>query len=256
MARKSFFSNAGNPLFKNQLLKEGMPSNQPLDADLAYIEGRMTTQGAVSKSFVLFALLLATAVVSFVNPSPLFLWGGAIGGLVLVLVISFKPALSPTLAPVYALLEGLFVGSVTAFYGGAFGMAVVFHAVTLTLALLFAMLFLYQSGIVRVTRSFRTGVAMATMGVFLVYLVNIVLRLFGIQLGFLHEQNWIGIGLSFLVVGIATMNLLLDFDNFEQGQRMGAPAYMEWFSAMGLLVTLVWLYVELLRLVALLSGRD
>ncbi|MEY3052820.1 MAG: hypothetical protein RLY31_2605 [Bacteroidota bacterium] len=256
MAKKSLFSNSGNPLFRNQLLKGNLPTNQVLDADYARSDERMTTQGAVRKSFVLFVLLLASAVLSFTNPSNLFLWGGAIGGLVLVLVISFKPALSPILAPIYALIEGLFVGSVTAFYGGAFGMAVVFHAVTLTLALLFAMLFLYQSGIVRVTRSFRTGVAMATMGVFLVYLVNIVLRLFGIHIGFLHEQNWMGIGFSLLVVGIATLNLLVDFDNFDQGQRIGAPAFMEWFSAMGLLVTLVWLYVELLRLVALLSGRD
>ncbi|MBI5914233.1 MAG: Bax inhibitor-1/YccA family protein [Bacteroidetes bacterium] len=252
---KKLFSSSGNPFMKENAYRNS--SQEILDSGFTTAAGeRMTVQGAVNKSFILFGLMLLTTVVSFAMPSPLFLWTGIIGGLIAVLVGSFKPHLSPTVAPIYALLEGLFVGSVSAMYGGAFGNAIIFQAVTLTMGLLFAMLFIYKTGIIKVTDKLRMGVAMATLAVLMVYLLNIVLGFFGINLPYLHQGGAIGIGISVVIIGIASFNLLLDFDNFEKGEQFGAPAYMEWFSAMGLLVTLVWLYVEILRLLSLLSGRD
>jgi uncharacterized YccA/Bax inhibitor family protein len=252
MARKNMFSSSGNPFMKEEAYRNS--SNDILDSSMTGAD-RMTVQGAINKSFILFGLMMTTTVVSFMYPSSLFMWAGIIGGLVAVLVSSFKPHLSATVAPIYALLEGLFVGSITAMYAGLFE-GIVFRAVTLTFALLFAMLFIYKTGIIKVTDKFRTGVIMATFAVFLVYLVNIILSLFGVNMPYLHEGGAIGIGISVVIIGIASLNLLLDFDNFEKGEHFGAPAYMEWFSAMGLLITLVWLYVELLRLLAMLAGRD
>jgi len=248
------FTKSSNPLLKEDAITKATTldggATQRAETD------PMTVSGAVNKSLIMGALLLITSLYSFANPSPLFLWGGAIGGLVLVLVMSFKRHLSPTLAPVYALLEGLFVGSVTAMYAAGFGAGIVFQAVLLTMALLFMMLFVYKAGLIKVTQKFRTGIMMATGGIMLVYLINIGLSFFGINMPFLHEGGMIGIGISLFIIGIATMNLLLDFDSFEHFAAARAPKYMEWFCAMGLIVTLVWLYVEVLRLLAILSSSD
>ncbi|RMF00908.1 MAG: Bax inhibitor-1/YccA family protein, partial [Bacteroidetes bacterium] len=127
---------------------------------------------------------------------------------------------------------------------------------TLTMAVFFMMLFLYKSGTIKVTQKFRSGVIMATGAVLLVYIVNIVLSLFGVNMPFLHEGGLMGIGISLVIIGIAALNLMLDFDNFDTGEQVGAPAYYEWYFAMGLLVTLVWLYVEILRLLSILSSSD
>jgi uncharacterized YccA/Bax inhibitor family protein len=215
---------------------------------------RMTVQGAVNKSLILGGIMLLTAILGYTMVNPLFMWGGAIGGFVVVLIATFKPAWSGTLGPIYAALEGLFVGSISAVYAYAFG-GIIFQAVTLTMAIFFIMLFVYKTGIIQVTNKFRTGVVMATAAVALVYLVNIVLSMFGINMPYLHQGGLIGIGISLVIIGIASLNLLLDFDSFEKGEQAGAPAYMEWFFAMGLLVTLVWLYLEILRLLSILN-RD
>ncbi|MBI1226114.1 MAG: hypothetical protein GC192_12835 [Bacteroidetes bacterium] len=251
MARRSMFS-SGNPFLKEEAYRNS--TNSPLDAGFITAGERMTVQGAVNKSFILFGLMLLTAVASYIYANPIFLFVGAIGGLIAVLVASFKPHTSATAAPIYALLEGLFVGSVTAVYGGLYN-GIVFNAITLTIGILFTMLFIYKTGIVKVTDKLRTGVIMATMGVFLVYLLNFVLRLFGMPLPYLHEGGTIGILISLAIIGIAAFNLLLDFDNFEKGEQYGAPSYMEWFSAMGLLITLVWLYIEVLRLLAVMNRK-
>ncbi len=248
------FSSSGNPFMKEETYRNS--SNSPLDAGFITSSERMTVQGAINKSFILFGLMMLTAAASFVYANPLFLWVGAIGGLIAVLVASFKPHLSATVAPIYALLEGLFVGTITAMYGGAFGGGIIFNAVSLTLGILFAMLFIYKTGIIKVTDKLRMGVVMATVGIALVYLLNIILRAFGMPLPYLHQAGAIGIGISVVIIGIAAFNLLLDFDNFEKGEQFGAPSYMEWFSAMGLLITLVWLYIEILRLLSMLAGRD
>ena len=239
MALRNLFS-SGNPVLSDESFRK----------EAAIVTGEtMTVRGAVQKSFLLTALLVVVGVWSFSNPSLLLIGIGAIGGLITVLVASFKKEWSPILAPVYAALEGLALGAITAIYAAAYK-GIVFNAVTLTVACLLAMLFLYQTRIIKVTEKFRSGIMMATFGIFLVYMVNMVLGFFGMKVPFLHDSGWMGIGISLFIVGIASLNLLLDFDQFERGEQFGAPKYMEWFSAMGLLVTLVWLYLEILRLLS------
>lgn len=252
MARRSLFS-SGNPFMKEEAYRNS--ANSPLDASFITTAGeRMTVQGAVNKSFILFGLMLITSVASFMYANTLFLLVGAIGGFITVLIASFKPHTSATAAPIYALLEGLFVGSITAMYGGLYN-GIVFNAITLTMGILFTMLFIYKTGIIKVTDKLRMGVVMATVAVALVYLVNLILHAFGISVPYLHQGGTIGIVISLVIIGIAAFNLLLDFDNFERGERYGSPAYMEWFSAMGLLITLVWLYIEVLRLLAIMNRK-
>lgn len=248
MSRKGSFFKSSNPVMNEKILQQSTGT---------MVQGgqTMTVSGAVNKTLLLTAILLFTTVFSYVNPNPILMWGGAIGGFIVVMISVFKPQYSNITAPIYAGLEGLFVGGISAMYAAAYN-GIIFQAVTVTMAILFMMLFLYKSGIIKVTKSFRTGVIMATGAVFLVYLVSMVLGMFGINVPFLHEGGMMGIGISVVIIGIASMNLLLDFDNFEKGEEYGAPAYMEWFYAMGLLVTLVWLYLEVLRLVSMLSGRD
>lgn len=254
MAR-NMFSSGGNPFLDEKKIRKASAATDTLDGDFIMVKEKMTVQGAINKSFILLGIMLITAGVAFVYPSNLFLFGGMLGGLAVVIFASFKMHLSPTLAPLYAALEGFFVGAVTARYAAMFD-GIVFSAVSLTVALLFAMLFIYKTGIIKVTSKFRTGVIMATGGIMIVYLLTFVLSFFGIQMPFIHDTGMLGIGISAFVIVIACMNLLLDFDNFEKGEQYGAPKYYEWYSAMGLLITLVWLYIELLRLLAKLSSSD
>lgn len=252
---KNRFTRSSNPFMRETAYQNA--ANEPLDANMVQggiLVEKMTVQGAINKTFLLTALLMITAIFSFSNPSSLFMWGGAIGGLVIVLIAAFRPQSSPVLAPIYALLEGLFVGSISAMYAYLYN-GIIFNAVLLTVATLFMMLFIYKSGIIKVTNKLRMGVVMATGAVALVYVLTWILGMFGIQVPFLHQGGTIGIVVSAVIIGIAALNLLLDFDNFEKGEQYGAPKYMEWFSAMGLLITLVWLYIEFLRLLSILS-RD
>ncbi len=247
------FTKSSNPVLQEERLAGA--SRDSAYGPMVDAREASTVSGAVNKSFLLGFLLLLTALYSFSAPSSLFLWGGAIGGLGAVIAMAFKPQWSPTLAPVYALLEGLFIGSISAMYAASLGVGIVFQAILLTVSLLFMMLFIYKAGIIKVTDKFRRGIFMATGAVFLVYMINIVLGFFGMNIPFLHEGGMIGIGISVVIIGIATLNLLVDFDSFEKIEAYRAPKYMEWFCAMGLIVTLVWLYVELLRLLSILS-RD
>lgn len=231
-------------------------SQEVLDGDMVQVKGRtMTVQGAINKTFLLASIMLFTAILGYSMANPIFTIGGAIGGFIVVLITAFNVKLSPILAPIYAALEGLFVGGISAMYASLYD-GIIFQAVTLTMGVLFAMLFIYKSGIVKVNNKFRTGVYMATGAVFLVYLLNFILSFFGMNIPFLHDGGPISIGISLVIVGIASLNLLLDFDNFEKGEKYGAPAYMEWFSGMGLLITLVWLYVEILRLLSYFASSD
>ncbi len=251
---KNMFSGGGNPFLNEDKMREAAKVDT-LDGGLIQIKEKMTVQGAINKSFILLGIMLITAGIAFVMPSKLFMYGGMFGGLGVLIFASFKKHLSPTLAPLYAALEGLFVGAVSAMYAAAYE-GIVFHAASLTVAILFAMLFIYKTEIIKVTSKFRTGVIMATGGIMIVYLMSWILGMFGIQVPFIHESGMMGIGISAFVIVIASMNLLLDFDNFEKGEQFGAPKYYEWYSAMGLLVTLVWLYVELLRLLSKLASND
>ena len=215
----------------------------------------MTLSGTVNKTGLLLLILVACGAFTWSlftpeNPGAVYPWamGGAIVGFVLALVTVFKPAWSPVSAPLYAAAEGLFVGAISAVCE-AMAPGVVVQAVTLTLGILASLLMAYKSGLIKATENFKLGVVAATGGIFLVYLANVVLRLFGFEgFGFIHDSGAFGIGFSVFVVIIASLNLVLDFDFIESGVDAGAPKYMEWYGAFGLTVTLVWLYLEILRL--------
>ncbi|MBB1061071.1 Bax inhibitor-1/YccA family protein [Marilutibacter spongiae] len=223
----------------------------------------MTLNGTVHKTGVLLLLCVITAAfawsqVEFTLDGPVgagpYLWGGAIGGLVLALVTVFKKEWAPVTAPLYAIVEGFFLGAISAMYNH-FYQGIVMQAVLLTFGTLFALLFAYRSGLIKATENFKLGIVAATGGIFLVYLASMVLGMFGVQIPLIHESGIIGIGFSLFVVVIAALNLVLDFDFIETGVERGAPKYMEWYGAFGLLVTLVWLYVEFLRLLSKLQSR-
>lgn len=218
-------------------------------------EERMTVSGAVNKTFLLGSIMLVAAAVSFTFTNPILTWGGAIGGLIVVFLTARKVEKAATYAPIYAVLEGFFIGGITAMYAAAFS-GIVLQAVTLTFAVFFAMLAIYKSGLIKVTKSFRTGIVMATGGIFIFYLASFVLSLFGVNLPFLHQATPLTLIISLGILAIAALNLLLDFDLFEKGEEYGAPIHMEWFAAMGLLITLVWIYVEILRILAIFTNRE
>jgi len=222
--------------------------------------GTMTAQGAATRTLVLIFLAVVAGAwswhISTVRPETLpgWLWGGLIGGLVLALATIFKKTWAPVTAPLYALAEGLCLGAVSMLFDRQWP-GIVPQAVGLTFGILAVMLLVYKLRIVRVTERFRMGVVAATGGICLVYLVSIALNLFGMNVPYIHGSGWIGIGFSAFVVVIASLNLVLDFDLIEQGAAMGAPKRMEWYAAFALMVTLVWLYLEILRLLAKLNSR-
>jgi len=225
----------------------------------AYGDGTMTISGAINKTAVCFLILIATASLVWgkaystgVPPMGL-MWLGVIGGLIAALVTAFKPTAAPISAPVYAGLEGLAIGGISAFYEARFP-GIVIQAVTLTFATLGMMLFLYRTGIIKVTEKLRMGIFAATGAVCIVYLISMVVTLFGGN-SILHSNSTVGIIISLVIVGIAALNLVLDFDLVEQGSRQGMPKYMEWYAAFALMVTLVWLYLEILRLLSKLQSR-
>lgn len=177
------------------------------------------------------------------------LWVGVIGGFVAALVTIFFKKASPIMAPIYALLEGLAIGGISAFYEVKFP-GIVIQAVGLTFGTLFCLLAAYKSGLIRATENFKLGVVAATGSIALLYLVDMALMFFGKPIGFIHDGGTFGILFSVVVVVIAALNLVLDFDFIESGVEGGSPKYMEWYAAFGLLVTLVWLYLEILRLLS------
>jgi len=191
------------------------------------------------------------------TPEAAFPWmiGGLIGGFVVAMVTIFKNQWAPITAPIYALLEGLVLGGISAIFEKAYpGIAV--QAISLTFGVLFVLLLAYKLRVVQATRGFKLGVIAATGGIMVVYLINMVMGLFfHTQMSFLNAATPLGIGISLFVVIIASLNLILDFDMIETGARMGAPKYMEWYGAFGLMVTLIWLYLEILRLLGKMRRR-
>lgn len=222
----------------------------------------MTIQGAVNKSFIL--ILCAGLTASFVwiqyfnsfnggMALPLMI-GGVIGGLIFALITVFKKTWSPVTAPMYALFEGLFLGGISA-YMEAMYPGIVINAMALTIGTFLCLLMTYKSGFIKATENFKLGIVAATGAIGLIYLASFILGFFGTTIPYIHESGWIGIGFSLFVVVIAAMNLVLDFDFIEEGSAKGAPKYMEWYAAFALLVTLVWLYIEILKLLAKLRRR-
>jgi len=218
----------------------------------------MTMQGTVTKTAILLFITLVSAAWTWVkfyksggDAAALAPWmiGSAIVGLVVAMATVFKPAWSSFTAPLYALVEGVFVGGLSATMEVAFP-GIVIQATALTFGTLFAMLGVYQSGLIKVTDGFRFGIAAATGGIALFYVVAMILGFFNINIPFISGGGWLGIGFSLFVIAIAALNFVLDFDFIEQGAKRGVPKYMEWYGAFALIVTLIWLYVEFVRLLA------
>jgi uncharacterized YccA/Bax inhibitor family protein len=217
-------------------------------------DGAMTIAGTINKTGILFLILLLGASVSWYQPSQVFTWGGAIGGFIVAMITVFKKEWSPITAPIYAGLEGLFLGGISLMYESAYD-GIVYNAIMLTLGTFAAMLLAYRSGWIEVTKRFRMGVVAATGGIFLVYFASIILSFFGVSIGLIHGTGMMGIGFSLIIVGVAALNLVLDFDMIEKGVEAKAPKYFEWYTSFGLMITLVWLYIEILRLLSKLQRR-
>ena len=222
----------------------------------------MTARGAMSATLMLAVVMIAAAVVGWgqvaTSPDgtvalPGWLFAAAIGGMVAALVATFKPAWARVLAPVYAVLQGLVVGAISKVYNVAYD-GIVLQAVGATMGVFLVMLALYRTRVLRVTSTFRRVIVGATLGIMVFYLVALVASLFGAEI-VPSGSGAFSIGFSLVVAAIAAFNLALDFDFIEQAERAGAPKHMEWFAALGLLVTIVWLYLEILRLLAKLRDR-
>lgn len=241
-----------NPALNDKVFR-GLPST---------LGETMTLQGTVNKTGILLLCAVATAAWTWhlaMNPDTLpmdygLLLVGLFGGLIFALITSFKKTWAPVTAPIYALLEGLVLGGLSATLNARYpGIAI--ESVCLTFGTMFVLLLAYTSGMIKVTQKFRLGVIAATGAIFLFYMAEVLLGFFGIHFVAVNGSGPLGIGISLVIVCVAALNLVLDFDFIESGVAAGAPKYMEWYGAFGLMVTLVWLYLEILRLMAKIMGR-
>ncbi|KRD39148.1 hypothetical protein ASE35_01870 [Lysobacter sp. Root916] len=250
---------SGNPALKESTFLD-LASGTVVQGD----SQAMSLNGTVNKTGLLLLLTVLTAAYAWSQITittegatglmPFMLIGG-LGGFVLAMVTIFKKTWAPVTAPAYALVEGLFLGAISSVFEARYP-GIVMQAVMLTFGTLFALLFAYRSGLIKATENFKLGVAAATGGIFVLYLVSFGMRLFGKEMPYIHESSLIGIGFSLFVVVVAALNLVLDFDFIETGVEQRAPKYMEWYAAFGLMVTLVWLYIEFLRLLSKLQSRN
>jgi uncharacterized YccA/Bax inhibitor family protein len=254
------------------LMKSSNPvlSEKMFARDQVYGQETMTINGTINKTGLMLLLVIAGAVFTwgkFFNAfsaeypqeamsavMPWLLIGG-IGGFIAAIVTAFRPQSAAISAPIYAVLQGLFLGGISAIFESSYT-GIVMRAVALTLGVFVMMLLLYRSKIIQVTDKFRMGVFAATGGIALVYVVSFVAGMFGANVSFLHDSSTLSIVISLVVVGVAALNLMLDFDFIERASGSGAAKNMEWFGAFGLMVTLIWLYLELLRLLSKLARRD
>lgn len=256
MSRNRFFSNP----FANE------ERYQNANANVGSFERAesMTKQGAINKTFVLTGILISTAVLSAMFPNMGLAIFGAIGALVCALIASFKPTTAPITAPLYAAFEGLFLGAISLVYaaiaggGETIAYGVIGVAVMCTLGVLGTMLVLYRTGVIKPTEKLRAVITTAIATIAFVYLANMVMHLIGFSgIPYLHSAHPIGIIISLVIIVFASLSLIFDFEIYDKGEEMGAPKYMEWFAGMSLLVTLVWIYIEILRLAAVISAsRD
>lgn len=254
----------GNPTLNDKTFENFGVYRRDIAAEQAPADV-MTINGTAQKTMILLALALCSACFTWsrtfsgleANPAAAMPWafGGLIVGVVSALVISFKHAWAPAVSPVYALAQGLFLGGISSLFESQYP-GIVIQAVGGTFGTLFGLLLAYQSGLIRATENFKLGVVAATGGICFVYLISIVGSLFGFPVPYIHEAGPIGIGFSLVVVVIAALNLVLDFDFIEQAAERGAPKYLEWYGAFALMVTLVWLYMEILRLLSKLRSRN
>jgi len=238
------FGRSGNPVFGDKFNQsQGFVGSE-----------RMTLDGTVNKTGVLLGLCFFGAIISWNIPNPLLMFGGALVGFGLAMYTSFVPRNAGITAPIYAFLKGLFLGGISLVLEMQYpGIAI--QAVGLTFGTLASLLFFYKSGLIKPTENYRLMIFSATFGIMILYLVNFVMSFFGAGIGFIHSNGIFGIGFSLFVVGVAALNLVLDFDFIEQGAENSLPKYMEWYGAFSLMVTLIWLYLEILRLLAKLRSR-
>jgi len=248
-----------------------MRSSNPMlarfaDAARASVSGSrsdtMTVSGTATKSLILLAVLsfsaslvwqkVATGRTDMVMPAMLV---GGIGGFIFALITIFKPQLAPWTAPIYAALQGILLGAISALYNLQYA-GLPQQAVMLTVAVAGGVFALYHFRVIRATEGFKRMMFSAMLGIMLFYLGSMVLRLFGVNIGYFTSNGPLAIGINLVIAAVAAFSLVLDFDRIEEGVRMGAPKSMEWFSAFGLMVTLIWLYLELLRLLSRLQGRS
>jgi uncharacterized YccA/Bax inhibitor family protein len=244
------FNSSNNPMLRKLSDSDALKGN---------FAGVMTRGGAVGKTVLLFIILLVGAGVSlFSNFAILQMPFGWIAllivGAALSLVTAFVPKASPITAPFYALVEGMLLGAISAAYGLAYN-GIVFQAILVTVGIFIMTLIFYATGIIRVTSRLRTGIIIATVGVMFVYLVDFILSLAGMPVGYLNGGGLIGIAINVVVIIIASLNFLLDFDYFDKAAAAGAPKYMEWYLGYSIMVTFVWLYLEVLRLLSRLQSR-
>ncbi len=250
---------SGNPTLTSKIFNTTIADQQ---------QGVMTARGAMNKFGFLFLMVIGGAAFTWhlyyqgkaETMMPLMILG-VFGGLITALVITFKQTWAPYLAPLYGLLEGLFIGAISAIVNEMFAKkypGIVIQAVGLTFGVAISMFLLYNFRIIRATQRFKSVLLTATAGIMIFYLITFVVRMFGVQMDFMMMGNGslLGIGISLFVVIIAALNLIIDFDMIEQGAEMGAPKYMEWYCAFALMVTIVWLYVEMLKLLSRLNSRS
>tara|TARA_A100001037_G_scaffold306333_1_gene350787 strand:- start:7490 stop:8230 length:741 start_codon:yes stop_codon:yes gene_type:complete len=237
---------SGNPALQSSTFKKHLS---------ATTEGRMTIQGTVNKTGIALILTIISAGYAWGNPVMHgWVMPAVLVGIGLAIFIVLKPEKSPTLVPIYAVVEGIALGVISMVFNAAYP-GIVVQAVFLTFGTLGALLLAYKSGLIQATENFKLGVFAATGGIAIMYLISWIMSFFGSGIGMITSSSPMGIAFSAFVVVIAALNLVLDFDFIEEGTEMGAPKYMEWYGAFGLLVTLIWLYLEILRLLAKLQGR-
>jgi uncharacterized YccA/Bax inhibitor family protein len=243
---------SGNPSLNSKVFENlERPKNGSLLRDDV-----MTIQGTVDKTGISLALLVFSGYFAYVPNGLMYMIIGGLGGFIVALVTIYKKTWAPITVPLYAMLEGLLLGSISYMYGQMFE-GIVLNAIILTVSILVSLLLVYKSGYIKVTENFKLGVVAATGGIFLVYLFSFFASFFGVNFSFLNPTNGslMSIGISLFIVIIASLNLVMDFDFIEEAAEKGAPKYMEWYGAFGLLVTLVWLYLEILRLLGKLNSR-
>jgi uncharacterized YccA/Bax inhibitor family protein len=240
---------SSNPIFKNGALKKETTSDQT-----------MSYGSTIGKLFIMVVLLLATSVFSYNQfmqgkMSTPVLIGALIIGFILAMVTIFIPKIAPFTAPVYAAVEGVALGAISATFASLYE-GIVLKAVLLTISILFGMLLLYSFRVIQATPAFTKFLMTAVIGILIMYVLVFLLNLVGMNLTFLHDSSPLSIGISIAVVIIASLCFIMDFAQIEEGVRFGAPKYMEWVGAMGLLITLVWLYLEILQLLYKLKGDE
>ena len=250
------FGRSGNPMFRSNAFQPDATFDETDSTQ------RMTLAGAINKTGILLVLCLVSAGYVwnrfFQSSESAAVNGlmmlGLLGGFIMAMVTVFKRQWAGLTAPAYALLQGLALGGISAMFELQYP-GIVIQAVGLTFGTLAVLLLAYKTGLIKPTENFRLMIVAATGGIALLYLVSFVMGFFGSSVGFIHSNGLFGIGFSLFVVAIAALNLVLDFDFIEAGAEQGAPKYMEWYGAFSLMVTLVWLYLEILRLLAKLRSR-